>query len=150
MGNKSIRVTGEGAPLLYLLLTVSYMVGIYWLSSISGKVDPESPLLSGIIAWTPPALQNLLHVPLFGLLAWLWYRTFAAWHVHHVPALTAAFVLTTCFGVFDEWHQLHVPGRYASLTDIVLNTAGVLLVLWRVHHGNRRRTYRESGDHTTV
>jgi hypothetical protein len=54
MANKSTRITGEGerkgnsrgAPLLYLALTVSYMAGIYWLSSIPGEVDPESLLKS--------------------------------------------------------------------------------------------------------
>ena len=146
MENKSIRVTGQDehrgnrriTPLLCLALTICYMAGIYWLSSIPGEVDPESPLLSGLIAWTPPALQNLLHVPMFGLLAWLWYRTLNAWNIRHGTALTAAFILATCFGVFDEWHQLHVPGRYASLTDIALNCAGVLLALWWIH----RRKYR--------
>jgi len=144
MENKSIRVTvkaghnanRQGTPLLYLLLTVCYMVGVYWLSSIPGEVDPESPLLSGIIAWTPPAVQNLLHIPLFGILAWLWYRTLDAWNTQHKLALTTALLLTAGFGVFDEWHQLHVPGRYASFTDIALDCAGGLLVLWWVH---RRR-----------
>ena len=147
MGNKSIRVPGAAAPLLYLLLTVSYIAGIYWLSSIPGEVDPESPL-SGIIAWTPPAIQNLLHVPLFGLLAWLCYHTLYAWNVHHGTALTASFVLATSFGVFDEWHQLHVPGRYASLTDIALNTSGVILALWSIQRGKRRSILAQTDSHT--
>jgi hypothetical protein len=117
----------------YLVLTLGYMGGIYWLSSIPGEVDPESPLLAGIIAWTPPALQNLLHVPLFGLLTWLWYHTLSAWNRFHVVALTVALILAVGYGVFDEWHQLHVPGRYASFTDIALNCAGVALVLWWIH-----------------
>jgi len=154
MEDKSIRVTGEaghkgyrrGAPLLQLVLTVSYTAGIYWLSSIAGKIDPESPLLSGVIAWTPPVLQNLLHIPLFGILAWLWYNTLNAWNIHHGPALTASFMLAAGFGVFDEWHQLHVPGRYASFTDIALNCTGVLLALWWVHRRTRRRARPETGS----
>jgi hypothetical protein len=157
MENKSRRVTGEsehngnrrGTPLLYLALAVSYTIGIYWLSTIPGDVDPESPLLSGIIAWTPPALQNLLHVPLFGLLAGLWYRTLHAWNMHHGAALTIAFMLATGYGVFDEWHQLHIPGRYASFTDIALNGTGVILALWWVHRWKRRRIQAQT-DHGTT
>jgi hypothetical protein len=145
MEDKSIRVSKgaghranrQGSPLLYLLLALCYMAGIYWLSSIPGEVDPESPLLSGIISWTPPAVQNLLHIPLFGILAWLWYRTLYSINMQHGLALITAFLLAAGFGVFDEWHQLDVPGRYASFTDIALNCAGVLLALWWVH---RRRT----------
>ena len=126
------NTTHRGTALFWLTLSLGYMAGIYWLSSIPGEVDPESPLLSGIISWTPPAVQNLLHIPLFGILAWLWYRTFDAWNMPHGLALIIAFLLAAGFGVFDEWHQLHVPGRYASLTDIALNTIGILLMLWLV------------------
>ena len=154
MEDKSIRVSKgagheakrQGTSLLYLLLTISYMAGIYWLSSIPGEVDPESPLLSGIIAWTPPAVQNLLHVPLFGILAWLWYRTLDAWNMRHGLALTTAFLLAAGFGVFDEWHQLHVPGRYASFTDIALDCAGVLLALWWVHRRTRHKACPETSS----
>jgi len=157
MVNKSIQFNGEAEhkgnrrtiSLLYLTLTISYTAGIYWLSSIPGEVDPESPLLSGIIAWTPPALQNLLHIPLFGLLAWLWYSTLEAWNIQHGLALTTAFLLAAGFGVFDEWHQLHVPGRYASFTDIALDCTGVLLALWWVHRRTRHRARPETGNRPT-
>ncbi len=138
MENKSIRVSGEaehksnrrGAPLLHLALTVSYMAGIYWLSSIPGNIDPEEAAIYGIIAWTPPALQNLLHIPLFGILAWLWHRTLRCWFASRRVLLSWSFLLAAGYGAIDECHQLQVPGRYASLTDMALNSLGVLLVLW--------------------
>ena len=108
------------------------MAGIYWVSSISGKADPESTLLSGIILWTPPAVQNLAHMPLFGVLAWLWYRSLSAWMKNTRLLLSSAFLLATGFGILDEWHQLHVPGRYASLTDIALNTLGAAFAVWLI------------------
>ena len=106
-----------------------------------GDVDPELDSLAGIIAWTPPALQNLLHIPMFGLLAWLWYRTLSAWNMRHKAALLFALILAAGFGLFDEWHQLHVPGRYASLTDITLNIIGVILALWWVHRARRQQSH---------
>ena len=115
-----------------MLLTFGYMAGIYWLSSIPGDIDPESPLLSSIILWTPPAIQNLAHIPLFGVLAWLWYRSLSAWMKNGRLLFGSAFLLATGFGILDEWHQLYVPGRYASLTDIALNSLGAAFAVWLI------------------
>ena len=123
--------------IIYPTLALLHMGAIYWLSSLPGDVDPELDSLAGIIAWTPPALQNLLHIPLFGLLAWLWYRTLEAWQISRGPSLVTAFVLSAGFGIYDEWHQLHVPGRYASFTDITLNCTGAILALWWLHRAGR-------------
>lgn len=106
------------------------MSGIYWLSSIPGETDPENPILSGIMMWTPPALQNLAHIPLFGILALLWYRLLSVWIQKSSLLAASAFLLAAGFGILDEWHQLHVPGRYASLTDIALNILGAALAIW--------------------
>lgn len=132
--------------MINLLLTLAYMAAIYWLSSLPGDVHPEPDSLAGIIACTPPALQNLLHMPLFGLLAWLWYRTLSSQGMRHWPALSTAFLLAAGFGVFDEWHQLQVPGRYASFTDIMLNLAGVVLALWWIQRAARLSS-RAGGKH---
>ena len=118
--------------MINLLLTLGYMAGIYWLSSIPGEADPENPLLSGIILWTPPASHNLAHMPLFGILAWLWYRSLSAWINTGQLLSSLAFLLATGFGILDEIHQLLVPGRYASLTDIALNTLGAGFAVWLV------------------
>jgi VanZ family protein len=143
MENKSIQVAREAEHkgnwrfilIFYLVLTFGYMGGIYWLSSIPGHIDPEETGLYGIISWTPPALQNLLHIPLFGILAWLWYRTLGCWFANRRVLLSLSFLFAAGYGVIDEYHQLQVPGRYASLTDIALNSLGALLVLsllnWR-------------------
>jgi VanZ family protein len=32
--------------------------------------------------------------------------------------------------VFDEWNQSFVPGRYGSLTDVVLDVTGAVLGSW--------------------
>jgi len=133
--------------LIWMALTLGYMGVIYWLSSLPGDGDPTLTSLTGIIAWTPPAAQNLLHVPLFGLLAWFWYRTLGALKLHHLPALGIAFMLAAAFGVYDEWHQLHVPGRYSSFTDIALNCAGAVLVLLWLHRGKRRQLRPEIDSH---
>ena len=109
------------------------MLGIFWLSSIPGDTEPQSGSGQGVIAWVPPALQNLLHVPMFGLLAWLWHWALRAWISRSELLTAAALGLAGGYGVLDELHQLEVAGRYASLTDLSLNLAGVGIALWAVH-----------------
>jgi VanZ family protein len=41
--------------------------------------------------------------------------------------------------VFDEWHQSFVPGRFASLTDVVLNVLGAVLGIWLATRAVSRR-----------
>lgn len=122
-----------------LLLTLGYSAMIYWLSSIPGETDPENPLLSGIIVWTPPAIQNLAHIPVFGLLAMLWHHTLRSWRVKGRLLPASAFLLAAGFGIFDEWHQLHVPGRYASFTDILLNTTGAAIAIWLLYRTSHKQ-----------
>ena len=146
MENKSIRPSGKAELkgnsrfilIFCLALTVSYMAGIYWLSSIPGTIDPENAAIYGIIAWTPPALQNLLHIPLFGILAWLWFRTLRCCFESRRVLLGWSFLLAAGYGAIDEYHQLQVPGRYASLTDMALNILGALLMLWLLSRRENR------------
>ena len=101
----------------------AWMILLYALSSLPGDVDSTVAPPSAI-AWVPPALQNALHLPAYGLLAWLWFRALDAYGWKPVAALFAAFLFSSIFGGFDELHQMRVPGRYASLTDLAANVLG--------------------------
>ncbi len=81
-----------------------------------------------MVTWVPPALQNLLHVPLFAGLAWLWCWALEAWPAR-APGVIAGLV-TAAYGVVDELHQAFVPGRYGSLTDMSLNIVGAAVGIW--------------------
>lgn len=103
------------------------MAGIFALSSIPGEQSAGSGYS---LAPIPSQLQNLLHLPLYGTLAWTW-----AWclgmRMKGTVLLVAAFAIAAGYGVLDELHQLAVPGRYASLADTLLNTLGAAAgVLW--------------------
>ena len=99
------------------------MGAIFILSSIPGKLADDHALK--FVTELDPQLQNLLHIPVFGLLQWLWLRAFAKTEKTGGRALLACGGITAAYGVFDECHQLFVPGRYASLTDVLLNLVGV-------------------------
>jgi hypothetical protein len=113
---------------LRIFIPLTYMLGIFVLSSIpdTGSVETQ---VDKIFHWVSPELQNLLHIPLFGGLAGCWYWALKPW-IHGVNRkVITAFILTMIYSFFDEYHQLSVPGRFGSFTDLGLNAIGSILIL---------------------
>ena len=104
-----------------------YMAVLYWISSLPGSPRPDDPTLYGLFQWMPPSVQNALHVPAFAVLAWTWRWALDAWLREPNARTICAFIISSAYGVFDEWHQSFVPGRYASLTDVTLDVAGAAI-----------------------
>ena len=126
---------------LFIFLALAYMTLIFVLSSIPGVPLPEDE--GRLYVSLPPTLQNLLHIPLFAVLAWLWQR--ALWQP--VPRARLrdllAIVITVSYGFLDEWHQSFVPGRTASLTDVAFDTLGAFIgvIVGIQLHGYLRRRF---------
>ena len=99
-------------------LPFAYMGVLFGLSSIPGTPTGPDGGLHLLLTWIPATLQNLLHVPQFALLSWLWSRAGAA------PRVAVAASAT--YAVAEEVYQLTVPGRYGSLTDLALDGVGIL------------------------
>jgi len=114
---------------LSLLVPVVYVMGLFALSSVPGTVDPAMGAIPTVFIWVPPNLQNALHVPVFGMLAWLWCWSLRSWTGRFAIRLTAAAGLAGLYAVTDEWYQSTVPGRFASLGDLALNLIGIALGL---------------------
>jgi len=128
---------------LHVGLPLLMMGAFYWLSSLPGTPMPDDPALYGLFYWVPPSAQNALHVPAYAALAWSWCWALGAWLPVPVARAFAACSIASAYGVFDEWHQSFVPGRYASLTDVILNVAGAVLGIWLAAWiGSRTRTIK--------
>ncbi len=115
------------AGFLYPLMLMAF---ISLTSSIPATEQPTDLLVPTLLAWVPPSLQNALHVPVYALLAMLIGRALRLWPLSVTAAVVLAFTTATVFGIFDEWHQLSVPGRYATATDVLLNAVGAALGIW--------------------
>ena len=113
-----------------ILFPLAFSGGLLWLSSIPGSPRPDAPALTSPILWLPPGVQNVLHVPMYGLLAWLYGWLLTAWIPGRRARTLAAFLMAGGVGIVDELYQTSVPGRYGSFTDLAFNVVGVVLGLW--------------------
>ena len=113
---------------LRILIPLAYMQGIFALSSIpdTGRVETQA---ERIFLWITPEFQNFLHIPLFGGLAGCWYWALKPWVIGTNNKIALAFIFTTIYSFIDEYHQLSVPGRFGSFTDLGLNAIGAILIL---------------------
>jgi VanZ family protein len=111
--------------LRYALLALFVTLSIVYISSMSSRS------LWGHGSISEQVLSNLSHVPVYALLAFLWFKSFKGKSVKKRLCKTDFLVLAglVLFAVSDEIHQFFVPGRSASLMDIALNMFGIILGL---------------------
>lgn len=107
-------------------LPVLIMMVLFWLSSLPGTPSIDEPAAYVIFYWVSPSLQNALHVPAYAALGWAWWWALRGWLPKPTSPIVFALILSVAYGVFDEWHQSFVPGRYSSFTDVMLDIVGAL------------------------
>jgi VanZ family protein len=121
----------------YAVLTVAAFGVIYWLSSMPDHDGTQQDPLVLLIS-------NLSHAPVFAALAFALLRTVAKGPQVSVEAIGLAFLGAGAGAALDEWHQSFVPGRDASVTDLLLDLAGIGGMLMFLHRrglrGNRQQT----------
>lgn len=109
-----------------IILPMLYMLLIFIFSSIPGD---DSTRFSSFFDQINPGVQNLMHIPLFAGLTILWVLTLLNYKMILRKILFYSFFISWSYGLFDEFHQFYVPGRYPGLIDVILNTLGIVLVL---------------------
>ena len=119
----------------FRLLSVAYISGIFLFA--------DSSVVSDLAPFNP---ESLLHIPLYGILTLLLvfsvlpYSTHSADLTHltystHLTRLIFPGVIAVVVAIADEIHQAYVPGRNASVYDVLLDVVGILLclfVIWRL------------------
>lgn len=146
----SLRLVGRalaGLPRLAAgLLLAAWSLAMWSLSDHDIDLGAESFWKS----W----LGNSAHAPLFGLWGVLLAATLVArpvgarWPDPGPRGRVLVLAGTLVWGLVDEWHQSHVPGREPSLFDLTTDLVAVGCVLWVAaylggaeadEHGVRRR-----------
>ena len=107
----------------YLLLTVAYCAGIFWVSS-----QPRLPE----IAHAFQSEDKLLHCAVYAGLAAI--ISFGIRHSYDRPHAGAQFWIPVAFaclyGVSDEIHQTFVPNRHFDIEDILADSLGAVAIQW--------------------
>jgi VanZ family protein len=98
-------------PLLYMLV-------ILGICSIPDPVD---------IFYIGPKAMDLLHIPMFGILAFLWMRAFFYNKLDKGNAILYTLTICVIYGVVTEFYQALIPGRYTSVADMAFNLVGSTL-----------------------
>ena len=126
----AVRLVRMQPRRIHIVAPLFFMALLYWFSSLPGAPLPEDPALYALFDWLPPSVQNALHVPAYAALTLAWYWALRAWLRTPSATVLGACAIASTYGLLDEWHQSYVPGRYASLTDVLLDVAGVALGIW--------------------
>lgn len=105
-----------------------YMLGLFLLSSIPATEAPENAM-EALLLWVSPNFQNLLHIPIFAGFTYSWFWAFSATNKPYKSSILLASFLSLSYAIFDELYQINVPGRYGSLTDLILDSVGIGLAI---------------------
>jgi VanZ family protein len=105
-------------------LTIGWMMLIYFLSS-----QPSLPAVS-LFSGT----DLLAHATFYGVLCIFLARSLVPSRVTTWKRVLLLTILVTAYGITDEYHQLFVPGRNASLWDMLADGLGgflaALMLFW--------------------
>ena len=102
------------------------MALIFILSSLPGASDSDDFSAKQPGTWLSSPIQNALHIPTYGLLVvLLWWSLIPRIQSAPVQAASASLVAAV-YGGLDELHQMMVPGRTSSISDVVFNLVGVV------------------------
>ena len=113
------------------------LMGLIFISS-SIPMDKNADVPKFIIS-LDPTLQNLLHIPVFGLLAFLWLKSFTKYSILTFTKVIITLIITILFGCLEEFHQTFVSGRYGSLTDMLLNIVGIFMGILFFYRCRKKR-----------
>jgi len=133
----------QPVSVLWWSLTLAWAALIFYLSTQTFAPDFSQGLLAGILHFlhlrvSPSAfefihalLRKLAHLAEYAIFALLLYglpgeKSQMLWR----PSRAFVCILAAAvFSLTDEFHQLHVPGRHASLLDCGLDTMGASLAM---------------------
>ena len=104
--------------LLYGFPVMVYAGLIFLFSSLPQLVEEVSPFIGY------DKLAHFMEYYFFGILICRWLLSNKN-HFIREYAFFITLLIGTCYGVSDEWHQSFIPGRVASIWDVLSDAVGV-------------------------
>lgn len=94
-----------------------------------------SPKVAGVNQSFVDHVLDFAHFPVYSFLTLLLFLAFRSFKFRFQMII---FLMATFFGIFNEFVQLHVPGRSFSVKDMVVNALGALLTLAFLNFCNKK------------
>lgn len=96
---------------------------IFWLSSIPNL---KSGLEQDFI------LRKIAHILEYAILTFLFLRAFAKENLSIGKIVISSIIFSLFYALIDEYHQTFIFGREGKLTDVGIDSVGILLtaILW--------------------
>jgi hypothetical protein len=116
-------VAGASAALLVLLWRRGATARAYVLLALTAAG------YGGALWWLDAQHLERVHLPEYGIAAWLAWRAVAPLALAPAGAYGVAAALGTAIGWGDELLQAVIPGRVYDLRDVAANALGVVLAL---------------------
>jgi VanZ family protein len=104
------------SAVFYWLLTIGYMGIIFYLSSLHNIPLPK----------LPRDFDKVLHLCAYIPLAYLFYLSLKKSGINKYVFVLAV-IFASIYGITDELHQVVVPGRDASVGDLLADAIGAFL-----------------------
>lgn len=104
---------------LFLILTILIAIEIFFFSSLTGDTDTGT---QGF-----PLAATAYHLIVFFLLAFFLFATFNTGKRTRADYLILTLVISITYALLDEFHQMLVPLRDASIRDIIIDSTGIFL-----------------------
>lgn len=106
------------------LATFLWMGVIFFLSSRPADELPSFGLYDLLV-------KKSGHLTGYAILGWLFLRSWESLKMNIKQAQALALLSSVLYAITDELHQSFVPGRHASVIDVLIDTIGIAVGLLR-------------------
>ena len=108
-----------------MALLSATILGYLGLLSLLATASPGHGLLGWVLLLLPSQVLDCLHVPAYGLLAWIGITALQRRGWPLPSAVAAASFFALAFGLWTETLQLSVPGRGLEFKDLISDGIGI-------------------------
>lgn len=116
-----------------------YLPAIVWavlILAISSIPDLSTPSLGFSMA------DKIVHIAEYFILGYLTARAISSFNKEPLKIFWMSSVITSAYGILDEFHQLLIPGRTAEGLDMIADILGSILAAALFARKLRRQSIR--------
>ncbi|MFV0395606.1 MAG: VanZ family protein [Coprobacillaceae bacterium] len=134
----------------YLILTIIWMLYIFYMSHQIGAVSSNSsstvantflnfiPLPDSFTYTLETIIRKTAHILEYAILTWLVFQTIKPYSKY---VYQLSFIIAIGYACTDELHQYFIPGRTALITDVFIDSIGIIIILLILHlYYKKKRT----------